>query len=111
VKRAHAANKKEIAGLAPSVFEAWSENDRAAQEIIDYAADELILATQVVIKHLKLENRFFDIVLSGGIFEHQPSFVELMLKRLKDIAPRAKASLPKKEPAYGAVLLAIGESS
>jgi len=108
VKWAHAADKKKIAGLASSVFEAWAENDRVAQKIICYAADELILATQVVIKNLKLEDSFFNIVLSGGIFGHQPNFIKLMQKRLKDIAPKAKASLSRREPAYGAVLLAIG---
>lgn len=107
VKFAHAADKKEIAALASSVFEAWAEDDSVAQKIIHHAADELVCATQVVIKSLKLENDSFDIVLSGGIFEHQPNFVELMQKRLRDVAPKVRCSLPQREPAYGAVLLAI----
>jgi len=113
VKWAYAADKtaggdarSRIAGLASSVFEAWAEDDTVAEKIIHYAADELVCATQVVIKNLKLGNDSFDIVLSGGIFEHQPNFVELMQKRLRNITTKAKANLPRKEPAYGAVLLA-----
>ena len=111
VQWAYATDKGGIAALASSVFDAWAENDSVAQKIIHDAADELILTTQAVVKNLKMATDAFDIVFSGGIFAHQPNFVKLLQKDLRDIAPRAKTGLPQREPAYGAVLLAVRSSA
>ena len=106
VRWVYAANKNEIAAFAPVVFESAWEQDFVAEEIIAYAAEELVLAASVVLEELDMEFAECNIVLSGGVFEHQPHFVELIQKRLRNIAPKATCGLPKREPAYGAVLLA-----
>jgi len=106
VRWVHAASKNEIAQLAPLVFESAWEQEGVAEEIIAYAAEELILATRTVLVGLDMASAECNIVLSGGIFEHQPHFVDLIQERLHNIAPKAISGLPKREAAYGAVLLA-----
>ncbi|MDE0300367.1 MAG: hypothetical protein OXN17_17150 [Candidatus Poribacteria bacterium] len=51
----------------------------------------------------------FDLVLGGGIFAHQPTFVASLRSRIKNITPHARVCLPKREPAHGAVLLAMSQ--
>ena len=106
----HSVSKDKVAQLAGVVFDAADANDPVAQGILHEAADELTLAARVVIDKLGF-GQPFDLVLSGGIFSHQPSFVASLRKRLKNITPYARVCLPKHEPAYGAVLLAISKSS
>ena len=76
-----------------------------AQQIVEGAADELTLAAKTVIDELRFDGPL-DIVLSGGILTHQPTFVDLLRDRLQAVAPNAHIGLAKHEPAYGAVLLA-----
>lgn len=113
VRWIHSVDKTEIADLAGLVFDAAGKGDRVANEIIEKAADELTLATQTVLDKLelvgqasRLSEHEFDIVLTGGVFENQPDFVEMMQKRLNVISKNAKIHLPIREPAYGAVMLA-----
>ena len=104
----HSVSKDKVAQLASAVFDAANANDSVAQEILEEAADELTLAARVVIDKLGFSQPF-NLVLSGGIFTHQPTFVASVRSRLKNLAPDARVSLPKREPAYGAVLLAISQ--
>ena len=104
----HSVSKDKVAQLAGIVFDAASAGDPVAQGILDEAADELTVAARVVIDKLGFSQPF-NLVLSGGIFSHQPTFVESMRSRLKYIAPHARVCLPKNEPAYGAVVLAMSQ--
>ena len=104
----HSVSKDKVAQLAGAVFDAANSNDLVAQRILDEAADELTLAARVVIDKLGFDQPF-DLVLGGGIFSHQPTFVASLRNRLKNITPHAHICLPKREPAYGAVLLAISQ--
>ena len=102
----HSVSKDKVAQLAGVVFDAAAANDPVAGQILDEAADELTLAARLVIEKLGFSQPF-NLVLSGGIFTHQPTFVASLRNRLQDLAPHARVCLPKREPAYGAVLLAI----
>ena len=104
----HSVSKDKVARLAGVVFDAANADDSVAQGILDEAADELVLAAGVVVDKLGF-GQPFDLVLSGGIFSHQPTFVESMRSRLRDLSPHARVRLPKREPAYGAVLLAMAQ--
>ena len=106
----HAASKDQVAQLAGQVFAGVDAGDRVAQQIIEDAADELTIAAKVVIDRLHFDQPF-DVVLSGGIFGHQPEFVEAMRRHLQALARGAQIGLPKHEPAYGAVLLAKSQFS
>lgn len=104
IRWVHNASKDEVAGLATQVFVAASLGDSVAQQILRQAADELALASKVVIDRLGF-NQPFNIVLSGGIFTHQQSFVEQLEGLLRATTLHADVTLPQNEPAYGAVLL------
>ncbi len=94
----HNASKNRVSALAKLIFVARESGDAAAQRIIHHAADELVLATQVVISKLGI-NQPSDIILSGGIVTHQPGFVNLLRERLRPMAPNARIDLAKYEPA------------
>ena len=104
----HSVSKDKVAQLASAVFDAANANDPVAQGILDEAADELALAARVVIDKLGFSQPF-NLVLSGGIFSHQPTFVASLRSRLQGLAPDARVCLPKHEPAYGAVLLGMSK--
>ncbi len=104
----HSVSKDRVAQLAGVVFDAANTNDSVAQRILDEAADELTVAARVVIDNLGFCQPF-DLVLSGGIFSHQPTFAASLRSRLRDITPHARVCLPKREPAYGAVLLGMSK--
>ena len=101
----HGASKDSVAALAHLIFVAMEDGDSVANQIIQCAAGELVLATQAVIAELG-PNQPSDIVLSGGILAHQPEIVNLLREGLHPMAPNARIDLAKHEPAYGAVLLA-----
>ena len=105
IRWTHAASRDEIAQLAEVIFDTAQTTDAVATEIVDEAADELVCATESVIKQLEFIEPF-DIVLSGGNLIHQPMFSDKLRHRLARIQPKASVLLPKHEPAYGAVLLA-----
>ena len=104
----HSVSKDKVAQLAGIVFDAASAGDPVAQGILDEAAGELTVAACVVIDNLGFCQPF-DLVLSGGIFSYQPTFVASMRSRLRNLSPHARVCLPKREPAYGAVLLAMSQ--
>ena len=104
----HSVSKDRVAQLAGVVFDAANANDSVAQRILDEAADELTVAARVVIDSLGFCQPF-DLVLSGGIFAHHPTFVALMRSRLRNLSPHARVCLPKREPAYGAIVLAMSQ--
>ena len=104
----HSVSKDKVAQLAGAVFDAANTGDPVAGQILDEAADELTLAARVVIEKLGFSQPF-NLVLSGGIFRHQPTFVGSLRNRLQDFLPDARVCLPKREPAYGAILLAMSQ--
>ena len=105
IRWAHAASRDTIAQLAEIVFDAAQATDTIAEQIVDDAADELVCATGSVIKQLELIDAF-DIVLSGGNLIHQPMFADKLCQQFMKVAPNASVHLPKRDSAYGAVLLA-----
>ena len=105
IRWVYAESRDVIAHLAAVVFDAAEANDPVAERIINEAAAELVCAARSVIEQLEFVNRF-DIVLSGGNLVHQPLFADKIRHRFAKIQPKAAVILPKREPAYGAVLLA-----
>ena len=101
----HGASKHSVAALAHVVFAAMADGDLVSRQIIQHAADQLVLAAKAVIAKLG-QNQPSDIVLNGGILAHHPAIVNLLREGLRRMAPNARIDLAKHEPAYGAVLLA-----
>lgn len=105
IRWVHAASRDTIAQLAEIVFDTAQATDAIAEQIVDDAADELVCATGSVIKQLELIDAF-DIVLSGGNLIHQPMFADKLCQQFMKVAPNASVHFPKRDSAYGAVLLA-----
>jgi N-acetylglucosamine kinase-like BadF-type ATPase len=107
---------REIAAMALLVHKAAKNGDMVANNIIDEAVGELVKATTVVINEL-FENELFEIesslevVTTGSLWKGESNirlrFEECLLKRF----PSVKVIYPRYEPAFGAGLLALKNSS
>ncbi len=106
IRWTHAASRDEIAKLASVVFNAVEMKDTKAEEIIDSAVSEFACAVETVIMQLEFTNPF-DIVLSGGNLLNQSILANNLGRWIEKIIIDGTVILPKHEPAYGAVLLAM----
>jgi N-acetylglucosamine kinase-like BadF-type ATPase len=100
----------EIAGVAHCVQLAHDEGDGVASEILRQASRELLACANSVVTRLVMGDEPFTFVLAGGMFNAVPWLGEELARRLPDIAPRAAVRKLDREPAYGAVLLAIADA-
>ena len=99
-----------IGALAECVQAAFTSGDEAATGILRGAADELESAGLSVARRLGLENARFTFILAGGIFRAVPWLREELQRRLPRAVPGADVRLLDREPAAGAVSLAIQEA-
>jgi len=99
-----------IGALASCVQTAFSEGDEAAVGILRGAADELEGAALSVARRLDLTGEAFTFILSGGIFRAVPWLVQELHRRLPLAAPHSETKLLDREPAEGAVTLALQEA-
>ena len=99
--------RREVAALGPVVQRARDAGDIVATEILDRAVDELVLCTAAVARRLDLGAQTFAIVLAGGAFRVVPWLNAALTVRLVARWPRARVRLLDREPALGAVSLAL----
>jgi glucosamine kinase len=99
-----------IGALATCVHTAFTEGDPAAVGILRGAADELEGAALSVTRRLNLTAEAFSFILSGGIFRAVPSLHQELARRLPAAVPHSTARLLDREPAEGAVTLALQET-
>lgn len=103
----YSKNPTEILPLLSAFADnAARKGDKVSRGILTEAAKELALSTKTVMKKLKFKNQKFPIVLVGGMFKSN-IILDTVRKEVKKIAPRAEFIRPKKEPARGAIKLAI----
>jgi N-acetylglucosamine kinase-like BadF-type ATPase len=99
-----------IGALAECVQAAFTSGDAAATGILRAAADELESAGLSVARRLGLDNDRFPFILAGGIFRAVPWLRDELHRRLPQAIPGAGVRLLDREPAAGAVSLAIQEA-
>jgi len=99
-----------IGALAECVQAAFSQGDQAATGILRAAADELEASGVGVAKRLALGGEPFAFILAGGIFRAVPWLRDELQRRLPLSVPNSSARLLDREPASGAVSLAIQEA-
>jgi N-acetylglucosamine kinase-like BadF-type ATPase len=99
-----------IGALARCVQAAFTAGDPVAIGILRAAADELEGSGVSVARRLGLVGEPFTCVLAGGIFRAVPWLQEELQRRLPVAAPRCVAWLLDREPATGAVTLALQEA-
>jgi N-acetylglucosamine kinase-like BadF-type ATPase len=99
-----------IASLGATVELARAAGDIVAIEIMREAAAELVLAARSVITRLGMRGEQFPTLLAGGMLKGAPWLAEEVTRQLAEVAPRTNAVLLMREPAVGAVRLALAEA-
>jgi N-acetylglucosamine kinase-like BadF-type ATPase len=99
-----------VATLGPIVQRARDRGDAVAMQILERAAEELVLAAASVASKLEMRGDAFPFVLAGGMFRVVPWLAAEVQRRLVEVAPRAETRPLDKEPAAGAVSLALAEA-
>lgn len=99
-----------IGALAKCVQTAFSQGDEVAIGILRGAANELEASALSVARRLELVGEPFTFILAGGIFRAVPWLEQELERRLPVAAPRSRVQLLDREPAIGAVALALQEA-
>ncbi|XP_024517373.1 N-acetyl-D-glucosamine kinase isoform X1 [Selaginella moellendorffii] len=106
-----------VAALVPVVKACAAAGDFAAQEALNFAVQELSLSVNSVVTRLGLAGedgkKPFPLVLVGGVLEKNDSFdlVSAIVHCVCASFPGVEAIRPQVEPAVGAALLALRQSS
>ena len=100
---------RSIAGAAKYVQHARDEGDVVAAGILNRAADELITAATAVMARLELGGQDITFVLAGGMFHALPWLCDQLQLLLPSLAPQSRVMRLDREPALGAVRLALAE--
>ena len=99
-----------IGALSRCVQAAFSQGDQVAIGILRGAADELEASALSVARRLELIGESFVFILAGGIFRAVPWLEQELERRLPLSAPRSRVRLLDREPATGAVAIALQEA-
>jgi len=101
---------RDIGALATCVQSAFSQGDAVAIGILRGAANELEMFALSVARRLELVGQPFVFILAGGIFRAVPWLEQELERRLPVAAPGSWVRLLDREPASGAVALALQEA-
>jgi N-acetylglucosamine kinase-like BadF-type ATPase len=96
-----------IAAVTRAVQQAANEEDETALNILSVGARELAGCAASVVRQLGLADDHFSFVLAGGTLHALPRLTADLERLLLDLAPRASIVRLDREPALGAVTLAV----
>jgi glucosamine kinase len=99
-----------IAAVTRAVQQAADEGDEVALNILSVGARELAGCAASVVRQLDLADGAFSFVLAGGTLRSLPRLAADLQPMLHDLAPHASVMRLEREPALGAVTLAIAEA-
>ena len=99
-----------IAAVTRAVQQAADEGDEVAINILSVGARELAGCAASVVRQLDLADGTFAFVLAGGTLQAVPRLRADLEPMLRDLAPRASIVRLERQPALGAVTLAIAEA-
>lgn len=100
-----------IAAVSHCVQRAADEGDETALNILTVGARELAACAAAVVRQLEMADTAFSFVLAGGILQAVPRLASDLQGRLTEVAPRSAALRLDREPALGAVALALAEAN
>jgi N-acetylmuramic acid 6-phosphate etherase len=103
VRWAQTADKMDVAGLAPVVFECAINGDESVMKIVDEAAGVLSEYTAAVATRLGLLAP--KVVLLGGLFQRDGVYVHAFKRKLKKNLSDARISMSEQSPELGAAWL------
>lgn len=99
-----------IGSLAQCVQAAFTQGDAVAIGILRGGADELEASALSVARRLDMVGQPFTFILAGGIFRAVPWLEQELERRLPVSSPQSRVRLLDREPATGAVALALHEA-
>jgi len=99
-----------IAALATHVQTSAAEGDGVALGIVESGAQSLVSAAEAVAGRLGIQHDAFEFVLAGGMFRAVPLLAQEVTRLLPSVVERARMHLLDREPASGAVRLALAEA-
>ncbi len=94
-------------GNAPLVFQTAHAGDEVAKGVIAWAGEQLADLAIGVIHQLNFEDREFEIVLTGSLYEGGSLILDPMKNAIWQVAPRAKFVRLNAPPVVGGVLLGM----
>ncbi len=103
-------SRQEIAALSVLVQQSRDAGDGQAREILQAAASELERSASSVTARLGMAGESFTYVLAGGVFRVVPCLVDALTHGLGRVAPQSRVLALEREPAVGAVRLALAEA-
>jgi N-acetylglucosamine kinase-like BadF-type ATPase len=98
--------RQRIASLAPLVF-AEESADPLARSIVEGGASDLAELVATLAARLHLEPGGYCLAMAGGLFVHQPTYRELVVKTLGERRIEPRETCVVAEPVRGAVRLAV----
>jgi N-acetylglucosamine kinase-like BadF-type ATPase len=107
---AQALRPTTIAALATHVQTSAAEGDAVALSIVENGAQALVSAAEAVASRLGMQHEAFTLVLAGGIFRAVPLLAREVSQLLPAVTPRVSIQVLDREPASGAVRLALAEA-
>lgn len=99
--------RKDIAALAPLVFEACAAGDSVALKIVEKAARELAELVVAVIRGLDFEGDHTLIGVTGGVTQSGDLLLGPLTRAIHVTHPSAQVTKSALEPVFGAVMLAL----
>lgn len=100
------ADKKQIAALAVSVFDAWKKRDPHAREIIESTAHGLAADAVKCAARLERPDATVQFILAGSVLLKQPKFAEMVAESIRQKWPQAVVTPLRREGAWGGIQLA-----
>lgn len=94
------------ASLAPLIMRAAMQEDPVTLQILQRAAADLASLCLGVARQLKLDKKFFDVVLIGGVFNAGEVIVQLLRNTILNDMPGAHLTRLEAPPVVGGVVLA-----
>ncbi len=95
------------AEAAPLVFQIAAQGDALAQQLVQWAGNELGEMANAVIRQLEFQELEFEIALIGSMFKSEEMLIAPMRAKVHELAPKAKLIPVEIKPVAGAVLLGM----
>ncbi len=95
------------ADSARLVFQTAAEGDLVAQNLVKWAGESLADLALGVIRKLKIEDRRFEVILAGNLYNAGEAMIGPMRSKIQIVAPGAIMVRLRVPPVIGAVLLGM----
>lgn len=98
----------DIAKIAPLVFEAAEKDDKIAKEILNEAADELLLHIETMLKKVNFDDKI-GLSFVGSIITNDNYIRRKIVNYINSNLKQIELIDSNNEPIYGAIVMAINE--